>query len=187
MSMVNDGEGIRLDTPEAVKVALACGKDLYNPQTGEFWWEYSDTGSIATTCVPIYDPNLHALVNDSDFSMYEDIVGGLNYPGYITDSIDHLIEIGEENLPDVDPRDEVFARIASEDGWIIASAENVREAVQTFIAERPSNIDKSPAVEVADQGERGLDDLCDAKSEEAELIADNAMVGREAPDNEQDK
>ena len=37
------------------------------------------------------------------------------------------------------------------------------------------------------QDEQGLDDLCDAKSEEAELVADSAMGGREAPDNEQDK
>ena len=187
MSMVSNGEDIRLDTPEAVEEALASGRDLYNPQTGEFWWEYNDAGSIATTSVPIYDPDLHALVNDPDFSMYEDIVGGLNYPGYITDSIEHLIEIGENNLPDVDPRDEVFARIASEDGWIIATAENLREAVQSFIAERPSNIDKSAAVEVADQGEQGLDEICAAKCDEAEFVADNATGECEAPDNEQDK
>lgn len=37
------------------------------------------------------------------------------------------------------------------------------------------------------QGGQGLDDLCDAKSEEAELVADSAMGDREAPDNEQDK
>lgn len=49
MDMVNDGKDIRLDTPQAVKEALASGKDLYNPQTGEFWWEYNDTGSIANT------------------------------------------------------------------------------------------------------------------------------------------
>lgn len=35
MDMVNDGKDIRLDTPQAVKEALASGKDLYNPQTGE--------------------------------------------------------------------------------------------------------------------------------------------------------
>lgn len=37
------------------------------------------------------------------------------------------------------------------------------------------------------QGGQGLDDLCDAKSEEAELVADSATDEREAPDNEQDK
>lgn len=37
------------------------------------------------------------------------------------------------------------------------------------------------------QGEQGLDDLCDAKSEEADLFADNAIGEREVPDNEQDK
>lgn len=49
MDMVNDGKVIRLDTPQAVKEALASGKDLYNPETGEFWWEYNYTGSIANT------------------------------------------------------------------------------------------------------------------------------------------
>ena len=33
MDMVNDGKDIHLDTPQAVKEALASGKDLYNPQT----------------------------------------------------------------------------------------------------------------------------------------------------------
>lgn len=47
MDMVNDGKDIHLDTPQAVKEALASGKDLYNPQTGEFWWEYNYTGSVA--------------------------------------------------------------------------------------------------------------------------------------------
>lgn len=37
------------------------------------------------------------------------------------------------------------------------------------------------------QDEQGLDNLCDAKSEEAELVTDSAMGEREAPDNEQDK
>lgn len=47
MDMVNDGKDIRLDTPQAVKEALASGKDLYNPETGEFWWEYNYTGRKA--------------------------------------------------------------------------------------------------------------------------------------------
>ena len=51
MDMVKDDKDIRLDTAEGVKEALASGKDLYNPQTGEFWWEYNDTGSIANTNV----------------------------------------------------------------------------------------------------------------------------------------
>lgn len=135
MDMVNDGKDIRLDTPQAVKEALASGKDLYNPQTGEFWWEYNYTGSIANTYVHLDDPNLLAVVDNPDFDLYEDIVGGLNYTGYITDSIETIIEDGEENAPLIDPRDEVFAQIASEDGWVIASPENVRKAVQSHMAE----------------------------------------------------
>lgn len=37
------------------------------------------------------------------------------------------------------------------------------------------------------QVEQGLDDICDAKSEEADLVADNETGEREALDNEQDK
>lgn len=116
--MVNDGKDIRLDTPQAVKEALASGKDLYNPQTGEFWWEYNYTGSIANTYVHLDDPNLLAVIDNPDFDLYEDIVGGLNYTGYITDSIETIIEDGEENAPLIDPRDEMFAQIASEHGVI---------------------------------------------------------------------
>lgn len=43
----------------------------------------------------------------------------MNYTGYITDSIETIIEDGEENAPLIDPRDEVFAQIASEDGWSV--------------------------------------------------------------------
>ena len=135
MDMVNDGKDIRLDTPQAVKEALASGKDLYNPQTGEFWWEYNYTGSIANTYVHLDDPNLLAVIDNPDFDLYEDIVGGLNYTGYITDSIETIIEGGEENAPLIDPRDEMFAQIASEDGWVIATPENVRKAVQSHMTE----------------------------------------------------
>lgn len=135
MDMVNDGKDIRLDTPQAVKEALASGKDLYNPETGEFWWEYNYTGSIANTYVHLDDPNLLAVIDNPDFDLYEDIVGGLNYTGYITDSIETIIEDGEENAPLIDPRDEMFAQIASEDGWVIATPENVRKAVQSHMTE----------------------------------------------------
>lgn len=135
MDMVNDGKDIRLDTPQAVKEALASGKDLYNPQTGEFCWEYNDTGSIANTYVHLDDPNLLAVIDNPDFDLFEDIVGGLSYTGYITDSIETIIEHGEENAPLIDPRDEMFAQIASEDGWVIASPENVRAAVQSHMTE----------------------------------------------------
>lgn len=50
MDMVNDGKDIRLDTPQAVKEALASGKDLYNPQTGEFRPRYG--GHLPRLLVP---------------------------------------------------------------------------------------------------------------------------------------
>lgn len=111
-----------------------------NPQTGEFWWEYNYTGSIANTYVHLDDPNLLAVIDNPDFDLYEDIVGGLNYTGYITDSIETIIEDGEENAPLIDPRDEMFAQIASEDGWVIASPENVRKAVQAHMAEHGGEV-----------------------------------------------
>lgn len=132
MDMVNDGKDIRLDTPQAVKEALASGKGLYNPETGEFWWEWNYTGSIANTYVHLDDPNLLAVIDNPDFDLYEDIVGGLNYTGYITDSPETIIQDGEEDVPDVDPRDEVFARIASENGWVVSSPQNVRKAVKAY-------------------------------------------------------
>lgn len=135
MDMVNDGKDPILDTPQAVKEALLSGKDLYNTETGEFWWLYNATDSIATATIHLDDPNLLAVIDNPDFDLYEDIVGGLNYTGYITDSIETIIEDGEENAPLIDPRDEVFAQIASEDGWVIASPENVRKAVQSHMAE----------------------------------------------------
>lgn len=135
MDMVNDDKDIRLDTAEEVKKALLSGADLYNTETGEFWWLYNATDSIATATIHLDDPNLLAVVDNPDFDLYEDIVGGLNYTGYITDSIETIIEDGEENAPLIDPRDEVFAQIASEDGWVIASPENVRRAVQSHMAE----------------------------------------------------
>lgn len=137
MDMVNDGKDIRLDTPQAVKEALASGKDLYNLETGEFWWKYNDTGSIANTYIHLDDPNLLAVIDNPDFDLFEDIVGWLNYTDYITDSPDYYAENADDypDAPDYDERDAVFAQIASEDGWVIASPENVRAAVQSHMAE----------------------------------------------------
>lgn len=135
MDMVNDGK--RLDTPQAVKEALTSGKDLYNPETGEFWWKYNDTGSIANTYVHLDDPNLLAVIDNPDFDLFEDIVGWLNYTGRIADSPDYYAENADDypDAPDYDERDAVFAQIASEDGWVVATPENVRAAVQSHMAE----------------------------------------------------
>lgn len=137
MDMVNDGKDTRLDTPQAVKEALASGKDLYNPETGEFWWKYNDTGSIANTYIHLDDPNLLAVIDNPDFDLFEDIVGWLNYTGRIADSPDYYAENADDypDAPDYDERDAVFAQIASEDGWVVATPENVRAAVQSHMAE----------------------------------------------------
>lgn len=129
--------GLDLDTPDGVKEALLSGKDLYNTETGEFWWLYNATDSIATATIHLDDPNLLAVIDNPDFDLYEDIVGGLNYTGYITDSPEYYTENADDypDVPDHDERDAVFAQIASEDGWVIASPKNVRKAVQSHMAE----------------------------------------------------
>lgn len=136
--------GLDLDTPDGVKEALLSGKDLYNTETGEFWWLYNATDSIATATIHLDDPNLLAVIDNPDFDLYEDIVGGLNYTGYITDSIETIIEDGAEEPPQIDPREDVFAQIAAEDGWVVATPKNVRKAVQSHMAE---NGDKTPGKE----------------------------------------
>lgn len=165
MDMVNDGKDTRLDTPQAVKEALASGKDLYNPETGEFWWKYNDTGSIANTYIYLDDPNLLAVIDNPDFDLFEDIVGWLNYTGRITDSIETIIEDGEENAPLIDPRDEVFAQIASEDGWVIATPENVRKAVQSHMTENGADAPgKENGMDKAAMEARAASDRLSAKN-----------------------
>lgn len=131
-----------LDTPQAVKEALLSGKDLYNTETGEFWWLYNATDSIATTTIRLDDPNLLAVIDDPDFDPYEDIVGGLNYTGYITESPEYYAENANDypDVPDHDERDAVFTQIASEDGWVVATPENVRAAVYAHMPEKEDPI-----------------------------------------------
>lgn len=131
-----------LDTPQAVKEALLSGKDLYNTETGEFWWLYNATDSIATTSIRLDDPNLLAVLDNPDFDLYEDIVGGLNYTGYITESPEYYAENANDypDVPDHDERDAVFTQIASEDGWVVATPENVRAAVYAHMPEKEDPI-----------------------------------------------
>ena len=121
--------------------------------------------------------------NADDFSL-----AGVNpdrkFPiGFVSvkDVADTIDELGNDHMKEtLKPAD--MERIASN----LADAEQCVEQYEladgiTFNAElEVENIDLK-------QGGQGLDDLCDAKSEEAELVADSAMGDREAPDNEQDK
>lgn len=179
MDMVNDGKDTRLDTPQAVKEALASGKDLYNPETGEFWWKYNDTGSIANANTYIYldDPNLLAVIDNPDFDLFEDIVGWLNYTGRIADSPDYYAENADDypDAPDYDERDAVFAQIASEDGWVVATPENVRAAVQSHMAEHGGG---APEAFV----DRGISLKAMAESMRRASQALSANGGTDAPD-----
>lgn len=129
-----DSSPVDLDTPEGVKEALLSGRNLWNPGSSEFWYPYNNSGSIADASIHLDDPNLLAAVDSPDFDLYEDLVGRLNYESYITESPEWYAENDEEppypNPLVFDERDEIFARIAGEDGWIVATPENVREAVR---------------------------------------------------------
>lgn len=121
--------------------------------------------------------------NADDFSL-----AGVNpdrkFPiGFVSvkDVADTIDELGNDHMKEtLKPAD--MERIASN----LADAEQCVERYEladdiTFNAElEVENIDLK-------QGGQSLDDLCDAKSEEAELVADSATDEREVPDNEQDK
>lgn len=99
----------------------------------------------------------------------------------VRDAVDAVDEFGSEHMKEtLKPAD--MERVASG----LAEAEQCIERYElvdgiTFNAELE--------VEKIDckQDEQGLDDICEAKSEEAELVAGSAMDEREVPDKEQDK
>lgn len=99
----------------------------------------------------------------------------------VRDVVDAVDEFGSEHMKEtLAPAD--MERVA----FSLAEAEQCIERYEladgiTFNAElEMEKID-------CERGEQSLDDICDAKSEEADLVADTAMGEREAPDNEQDK
>lgn len=99
----------------------------------------------------------------------------------VRDAVDAVDEFGSEHMKEtLAPAD--MERVASS----LAEAEQCIERYEladgiTFNAElETEKID-------CERGEQGLDDICDAKSEEADLVAGSAMGEREVPDNEQDK
>ncbi len=99
----------------------------------------------------------------------------------VRDVVDAVDEFGSEHMKEtLAPAD--MERVASS----LAEAEQCIERYEladgiTFNAElEVEKIDRK-------QDEQGLDDICEAKSEEAELVAGSAMDEREVPDKEQDK
>lgn len=99
----------------------------------------------------------------------------------VRDAVDAVDEFGSEHMKEtLKPAD--MERVASG----LAEAEQCIERYElvdgiTFNAElEVEKIDRK-------QDEQGLDDICEAKSEEAELVAGSAMDEREVPDKEQDK
>lgn len=99
----------------------------------------------------------------------------------VRDAVDAVDEFGSEHMKEtLKPAD--MERVASG----LAEAEQCIERYEladgiTFNAElEVEKIDRK-------QDEQCLDDICEAKSEEAELVAGSAMDEREVPDKEQDK
>lgn len=99
----------------------------------------------------------------------------------VRDVVDAVDEFGSEHMKEtLAPAD--MERVASS----LAEAEQCIKRYElaggiTFNAElEVEKIDRK-------QDEQGLDGICEAKSEEAELVAGSAMDEREVPDNEQDK
>lgn len=99
----------------------------------------------------------------------------------VRDAVDAVDEFGSEHMKEtLKPAD--MERVASG----LAEAEQCIERYEladgiTFNAElEVEKIDRK-------QDEQGLDDICEAKSEEAELVAGSAMDERKVPDNIQDK
>lgn len=99
----------------------------------------------------------------------------------VRDAVDAVDEFGSEHMKEtLKPAD--MERVASG----LAEAEQCIERYElvdgiTFNAElEVEKIDRK-------QDEQGLDDICEAKSGEAELVAGSAMDEREVPDKEQDK
>lgn len=99
----------------------------------------------------------------------------------VRDAVDAVDEFGSEHMKEtLKPAD--MERVASG----LAEAEQCIERYEladgiTFKAElEVEKIDRK-------QDEQGLDDICEAKSEEAELVAGSAMDERKVPDNIQDK
>ena len=119
---------------QAIKEALESGRDLYNVETGEFCFLWNDLGSIASTSVHLDDPQLMEAIAWEDFDFYEDMVGGPNRTAYIVDSNDSRLEHGDPlpdpGNPDFDERNEVFERVASQEGWGDASRERVIAAME---------------------------------------------------------
>lgn len=121
--------------------------------------------------------------NADDFSL-----AGVNpdkkFPiGFVSvkDVADTISELGDEHMNKaLKPAD--MERVASN----LADAE---QCIERYELADDIKFNAELEVEKIDlkQDERGLDNLCDTKSEEAELFADNATGEREAPDNEQDK
>ena len=73
--MAIEGSGVRprIGTPEQAMGLIASGTDLYNVLTGEFFWLYSEEGSIAHAWVRPDDPNLLERVVGDGEDLYEGV------------------------------------------------------------------------------------------------------------------
>ena len=173
-------------SPEFVLgVALSHGAASHASCDIEYFNDEFSSRAINEMCelFAVHGRVQYACRNADDFSL-----AGVNpdtkFPiGFVSvkDVADTISELGNDHMKEtLKPAD--MERIASS----LAVSEQCIERYEladgiTFNAEL--EVEKNDLK----QGGQGLDDLCDAKSEEAELVADSATDEREAPDNEQDK
>lgn len=180
---VEDYRGGKISPEFMLGCAIALGAASHT--NGDIDYFGQEFKSRAVT--EIEELGLPALRNEcriaDDFSL-----AGVNpdtrFPiGFISvrDAVDAVDEFGSEHMKEtLKPAD--MERVASG----LAEAEQCIERYElvdgiTFNAElEVEKIDRK-------QDEQGLDDICEAKSEEAELVAGSAMDEREVPDKEQDK
>lgn len=180
---VEDYQGGRISPEFMLGAAIACGAHSHAYADIESWADEISSRSINE----LYDLSM-SNVRFSCKAADEFSLAGVNpdrkFPiGFVSvkDVADTISELGSDHMKEaLKPAD--MGRIASS----LAEAEQRidRDELADGIA---YNMDLEMWKIKFKQDEQGLDDLCVAKSEEAELVADNATGEREAPDNEQDK
>lgn len=155
----------------AVMDAVMGGCDLYNDQTDEFCCLYNDEGSIMVGTVECDAGYLAKLAASPQFDFHTDLNNALvSYK--IVDSNEWEFHYGE-GLPDpddpsFDERNDVFERIASQEGWGPASAERVlASALERLEGDAPdvASLTEAFPTGVTAAGDIGKDQIGDSAVE----------------------
>lgn len=180
---VEDYQGGRISPEFMLGAAIACGAHSHAYADIESWADEISSRSINE----LYDLSM-SNVRFSCKAADEFSLAGVNpdrkFPiGFVSvrDVVDTVNERGSEHMKEtLKPAD--LERVA--ESFATAEQSIERDELADSI-----EFNAELEMEIIDlkQGGQSLDDICNAKSEEADLVADCAMGEREAPDNEQDK